>query len=205
MKWVMRKKEFLKQKIDEIFEIRIKCLKIIFLVFFFGIFLRLFNLQVLKYSKYSIIERKTRYAKIKIIGERGKIYDRKGNLLAFNVPNYSIYFDTWMLNNLKEKNPKYLNELKKHLSEILKIDEKRIEEKMRESYALIKKNIDIEEYEKIKILKVYILKKIIRGFIHMEDTLATYLGIQMLMEMGLKELNISMIHFLKGKMVYILY
>lgn len=154
MKWIMGIKEFLKRKQDETFEIRIRCVKLIFLLSFLGIFVQLFNLQVVKYSKYSIIERKTRYAKIKVLGERGKIYDRNGNLLAFNVPNYSVYFDTWMLNNIKEKNPTYLNELKKHLSEILKIDEKNIEEKMKESYALIKKNIDIEEYEKIKKLNL---------------------------------------------------
>jgi len=102
------------------------------------------------YSKYKIIERKTRYAKIKVLAERGKIYDRWGNLLAFNLPNYSLYFDTWMIQKLKEKNPEYLNELKNKLSEILKIDKKQIEEKMNEPYALIKKDIEIEEYEKIK-------------------------------------------------------
>ncbi|HOK56592.1 MAG TPA: penicillin-binding protein 2 [bacterium] len=140
----------MKQKQDDIFERRIRYTKLIFFTGFLLIFCQLFNLQVIMYSKYKIIERKTRYAKIKVLAERGKIYDRWGNLLAFNLPNYSLYFDTWMIQKLKEKNPEYLNELKNKLSEILKIDKKQIEEKMNEPYALIKKDIEIEEYEKIK-------------------------------------------------------
>lgn len=150
----LKKIEFLKQEQDNIFEKRVRYTKIIFFISFFGIFFQLFNLQVIKYSKYIIIDRKTRYEKIKVIAERGKIYDRWGKLLAFNLPNYSLYFDTWMLNYLKEKKPEYLDELKNNLFEILKIEKKELEKKMKEPYSLIKKDLEIEEYEKIKKLKL---------------------------------------------------
>ncbi|MCM8810356.1 MAG: penicillin-binding protein 2 [Candidatus Omnitrophica bacterium] len=114
----------------------------------------MFYLQVINYSKNAMIDRKTKFVKIKILAERGKIFDRNGKLLAFDFPNYSLYFDTWMIKKLKIENPGYLNELKNCLSEILKIEKKDIEEKMNGSYCLIKKNLEIEEYEKLKKLKL---------------------------------------------------
>ncbi|MFN4227229.1 MAG: peptidoglycan D,D-transpeptidase FtsI family protein [Candidatus Ratteibacteria bacterium] len=154
MKLIIKNLQFLKQKQGNIFEQRLKYTKRIFFFCFLVIFYKLFNLQVIKYSKNAIIDKKTKYARIKILAERGKIYDRTGKLLAFNFPNYSLYFDTWMINKLKIEEPGYLNELKNQLSEILKIDQKDIEKKINEPYCLIKKNLEIEEYEKIKRLKL---------------------------------------------------
>ncbi|MCM8785658.1 MAG: penicillin-binding protein 2 [Candidatus Omnitrophica bacterium] len=154
MKKIIKKPRFLKQEQSNIFEERIRYIKIIFFICFLGIFFKLFNLQVIEYSKNAIIDKKTKFARIKILPERGKIFDRNGKLLAFNFPNYSLYFDTWVIKKLRTEKPEYLDELKNTLFEILKIDKKEIEEKMNGSYCLIKKNLEIEEYEKIKKLKL---------------------------------------------------
>ena len=154
MKRILKKQGLFKQKQGNIFEVRIRYIKIIFFVCFLGIFCKMFYLQVINYSKNAMIDRKTKFVKIKILAERGKIFDRNGKLLAFDFPNYSLYFDTWMIKKLKIENPGYLNELKNCLSEILKIEKKDIEEKMNGSYCLIKKNLEIEEYEKLKKLKL---------------------------------------------------
>ncbi|MCM8833298.1 MAG: penicillin-binding protein 2, partial [Candidatus Omnitrophica bacterium] len=154
MKRILKKQGLFKQKQGNIFEVRIRYIKIIFFVCFLGIFCKMFYLQVINYSKNAMIDRKTKFVKIKILAERGKIFDRNGKLLAFDFPNYSLYFDTWMIKKLKVENPGYLNELKNCLSEILKIEKKDIEEKMNGSYCLIKKNLEIEEYEKLKKLKL---------------------------------------------------
>jgi len=146
-KWELK---FLRQGQNKnIFEYRIKWIKRIFFFILFVISIKLFYLQVINQFKYLKVG-KTQYEKIIVPAERGKIFDRNGKLLAFNLPNYDIYFDTWTINHLKKKEPTYLEKLKKELSEILKIDIKQIEEKMKQPYVLIKRNIDFEEYKKIK-------------------------------------------------------
>ena len=148
------KLKFLRQEQNKnIFEYRIKWTERIFFFILCGISIKLFYLQVINQYKYIKIG-KTQYQKIIVPAERGKIFDRNGKLLAFNLPNYNIYFDTWTINYLKKKEPEYLEKLKNYLSEILKMDIKQIEEKMNQSYSLIKKNIDYEEYKKIKELQL---------------------------------------------------
>jgi len=136
-----------------IFEYRIKWIERGFFFILCIISLRLFYLQIIKQYRYMKIG-KTQYEKIIVPAERGEIFDRNGKLLAFNIPNYSVYFDTWMIKYLKEHEPYYLEELKNNLSQILNIDKKEIEEKMAQPYALIKKDIDSEEYKKIKELQI---------------------------------------------------
>lgn len=154
MKMGKMKLRFLKQgRNKNIFEYRIKWAERIFFFILCIITFRLFHLQVISQFKNMKVS-KNLYEKIIVPAERGKIFDRNGKLLAFNLPNYNIYFDTWMLNHIKEKEPDYLDELKNNLSQILHMDKKEIEEKMSQPYALIKKNINFEEYEKIKELKI---------------------------------------------------
>ncbi|MGC8976297.1 MAG: peptidoglycan D,D-transpeptidase FtsI family protein [Candidatus Ratteibacteria bacterium] len=133
---------------------RLKYIRCLFFILFFIIFGRLFYLQVLKQIKYVKIGLKTEYKKITVPGERGRIFDRNGKLLAFNMPSYDIYFDSWMINYLREEEPYYLEEMKEKISNILGIEKKDIEEKMKESYGLIKKDISVEEFAKIKELNI---------------------------------------------------
>ncbi|MCM8818507.1 MAG: penicillin-binding protein 2 [Candidatus Omnitrophica bacterium] len=156
---------FLKQEQGDILNRRIRYTKLIFFIGFFIIFWRLFQLQIISYSKYEKVDRKTKYVNVKVQGERGLIKDRNGKILTSNLESFSIYFDTWMINNLKEKNPSYLNYLKDKLSEILKIEKNHIDKLINEPYALIKKDIPFQEYEKIKqekIKGIHIEKKLKR-------------------------------------------
>ncbi len=162
MKMFLKKLKFLKREQDDIFETRIRYIKLLFLIGFMVIFFRLFQLQIINYPKYEKVDIKSKYVKMEIPGERGKIIDSNGKILALNILSYSIYFDTWMINNLKKNNPDYIKILKDKLCEILKIDKKEIEKKMEESYALIKKEVDVDEYENIKKEKlkgIYMEKK----------------------------------------------
>ncbi|MCM8803642.1 MAG: penicillin-binding protein 2 [Candidatus Omnitrophica bacterium] len=154
MKRVLKRPKFLKQEQSNIFEIRLKYTKFIFFIIFFIIFSRLFYLQIINQFQYVKIGWKTGYSKIKVPAERGKIFDRNGKLLAFDIPSCNLYFDTWMIKYLQKENPYYLQEFKNYLSEILNIEKKQIEEKMNQSYSLIKRNVSFEEYKKIKDLKI---------------------------------------------------
>ncbi|MCX7917901.1 MAG: penicillin-binding protein 2, partial [bacterium] len=158
MKRILKNQVFLKQGQKKTFEERIGYTKFIFFIGFVVIFLQLFKLQIIDYSKYKPIEIKTIYKKIKLIAERGRIYDRNGKLLALDIPRYSLHFDTWMINKMrndpKEKDPKKVENLKELLSNILKIEKNELEEKINIPYALIKKDLSPEEYKKIKELKI---------------------------------------------------
>lgn len=49
-----------------------------------GILLELFNVQIFNWRHYQRLAAAQHYTKVKLLGERGKIYDRKGRLLALN-------------------------------------------------------------------------------------------------------------------------
>lgn len=150
MKRILKIRKFWKQEQSNIFERKTLFIKRFFGFCFFIIFLKLFYLQILKFSK----PEKLDYIKVNVPAERGRIYDRNGKIFALDIPTFSLYFDTWMINYLKQKQPEYLEYLKNTLSEILKIPKNQIEEKMNQTYALIKKNLELEEYEKIKSLNL---------------------------------------------------
>lgn len=57
----------------------------IFLFALWGAMLfKLFNVQILNWRHYQRMAAVQHYTKVKLLGERGKIYDRKGRVLAFN-------------------------------------------------------------------------------------------------------------------------
>lgn len=149
-----QKPQLLKVKQDNIFDFKIKVTKILFFIGFIIVFGKIFTLQIINYPKYEKVDRKTKFAKIIIPGERGKILDKNGKILAFDLPSYSLYFDTWMIKNLREKNPSYLNYLCENLSRILKMEKEEIEKLMNKPYSLIKKNLKFEEYIEIKEKKL---------------------------------------------------
>lgn len=161
MKRILEKMMFWRHEQNNFFEIRLKYTKRIFFLIFFIIFSRLFHLQIIQHYKYIKIGR-TVYDKVVVPAERGRIFDRNGKILALNIPTFDVYFDTWMINYLKGKNGAFLEDIKNKLAEILKINPETIEKLMHQSYPLIKKNIDVEEYTKIKelgIKGVYFEKK----------------------------------------------
>jgi len=59
-------------------------------VVFFGIFARLFLLQVIAGGEYRALAERNRQKIVPIRAERGQIFDRKGAQLTANVPNFSL-------------------------------------------------------------------------------------------------------------------
>ena len=130
------------------FNLRMKYGKYFFLFLFSVVLFGLFKIQVIDYSIYSLKDKKTRYEKVKIPVCRGTIYDRNGKILAMSVPVYSVGIDTWVINNLKEKN---LDDIeKKKICDCLGIEKQILKEKMKKPYAILKNNLTVEEYQKIK-------------------------------------------------------
>ena len=75
--------------------------------------------------------------------ERGKIYDRNGNLLSTNITSYSLHVNS---NKIKNK-----NKLSIKLSKILNIDNNIIYKKLnsKKNFVYLKRNISPKEHQKI--------------------------------------------------------
>ncbi|MCD6407792.1 penicillin-binding protein 2 [bacterium] len=142
------------QQNKDIFIFRLRVAKGIFLFMFFIIFSFLVKIQIVQSEKYAGKEKKAEYRKIVEPSQRGNIYDRNGKILAMSIPVYSVSFDTWMINYKRKKDPSYPEKLKKKLSEILGIEEEEIEKKMKKPYSMIKRELTLEEYKKIKREKI---------------------------------------------------
>ena len=69
---------------------RILVLGIILIIIFFIYVVRLYNLQVVEYSDWSAQANNNRTHEINLSASRGMIYDRKGYILARNIPSYNI-------------------------------------------------------------------------------------------------------------------
>src|SRR4030042_921238 len=69
---------------------RILVLGIILIIIFFIYVARLYNLQVVEYSDWSAQANSNRTHEINLSASRGMIYDRKGYILARNIPSYNI-------------------------------------------------------------------------------------------------------------------
>lgn len=135
---------------EQKFLFRMRIVKIAFFSMFAIIFFSLLNIQVLNHSKYSGRLKRQRYTEVKIPVPRGKILDREGRILGMDVPAYSLYLDFRKINHYKKKNPDYLEKLNKNLMDVLTISEKELEEKMGHPYPLVKRELAVEEYQKLK-------------------------------------------------------
>lgn len=69
----------------------ITLLFIVFVIFYFLLAYRLYNIQVLQEEKYKEIARREHLTSLSIDGERGNIYDRNLNKLASNVSTKSLF------------------------------------------------------------------------------------------------------------------
>ncbi|MCL5408724.1 MAG: penicillin-binding protein 2 [Candidatus Omnitrophica bacterium] len=131
-----------KQLPDEIFSVRIKGLKILFFILLSIIFGKLLYLQGFKYSYYHSKANQLHFIKIEMPAHRGTIYGRNNNILAIDIPAKTLYVYT---KNVKDKQSTI-----KTISEILNIPENKLEEKFREIYPLIERNIPMNEYDALK-------------------------------------------------------
>ena len=110
----------IKSAVTELFYKRVFIVIIIFCVLFSILIVRLFNLQIVNGQQY-LDDYKLQIQKTRVLqGTRGNIYDRNGNLLAYNELAYSVTIeDTGSYSSIEEKN----KELNKELTEIIRIVE----------------------------------------------------------------------------------
>jgi len=131
-------KKFLIFDIDDLkkFHKRIFFSIIVFLSFYFVAIFRIADVMIFESN---VIEITNIIEKI----ERGKIYDRNGQLLATNINNYSLAAKPLKINNKSI--------LSNQLSEILSIDKEAIEKKLSsvKKFVWLKRNISPKEHQKI--------------------------------------------------------
>ncbi|OQX88151.1 MAG: hypothetical protein B6D55_01190 [Candidatus Omnitrophica bacterium 4484_70.2] len=126
-----------------------------FLFFFIGIFSRIAYLQIIKRNFLQQVARKEHIKLIPLQGERGRIFDRKGRILATNINVFSLYADP--------KNIEDIGKIERILSEELEIDKKEIKRKLTRNsrFVWLKRKISLEGKERInKLIKKFKLKGI---------------------------------------------
>ena len=106
--------------VEDIFSIRMKKTKAIFLFLFSCIFIDLFfvimfKIQIFPPAKITTANESDIYREISIPVPRGTIYDRNGRILAMSVPFYSAYLDSWAIAYEEKKHPDYRKKLKNEL------------------------------------------------------------------------------------------
>ena len=109
---------------------------IVFLGFYFVAIFRIADVMVFENNVKEITN-------IKANIERGKIYDRNGQLLATNIHNYSLAANPLKINNKSD--------LSNQLSAILFLDKEVIEKKLlsQKKFVWLKRNISPKEHQKI--------------------------------------------------------
>lgn len=93
---------------------------LIFTTSFFIIVSRLFYLQVVRTSSYSLMAQSNLYREIPIYANRGVIKDSKGKIIVRNRPGYQIKIDnrTYLAQSIENR---------KKIAEILQLDQKQLE------------------------------------------------------------------------------
>lgn len=116
-----------------------------FLIFYFLIIIKLFNLQILKPKK---IDQSFYLKSKKLLPERGKIYDRSLNPLVLNQNSYLLYLEPKKISDRQK--------LVKFLSEKLEISEASIEAKIDDSkyWISIVGGLDEGKKKEIESLKI---------------------------------------------------
>ncbi len=104
--------------------------------FFFIVFLRLVNIQIIKREQLISYIEKQYYTKENVVLPRGAITDAKGNILAISIPTISVFAIPKYIQN-KER-------VAKELSKILKMPESVIFKKLKKhkNYTIIAENVD---------------------------------------------------------------
>ena len=103
-----------------------------------------YSVSIFRIADVMLFEVKAKKLNIeKVISDRGKIYDRNGNLLSTNIVGYSLH-----VNSKKIKNK---SELSKKLSKIINVDENIIFKKLNydKSFVYLKRNISPKEQQAI--------------------------------------------------------
>ncbi|GAI00578.1 unnamed protein product [marine sediment metagenome] len=127
---------------------RIIFLLIVFIILYFSLIYRLYNIQIIQSNKFKEIAQQEHLTSFSIEGERGNIYDRNFKKLAVNVNVQSLFAIP-----PKIKNPQ---ETARKVSSILNLKTKDILEKLnqKKSFLWIKRKLKKTEVIEIKKLNL---------------------------------------------------
>ena len=127
---------------------RIIFLLIVFIILYFSLIYRLYNIQVVQSSKFKEIAKQEHLTSFSIEGERGNIYDRNYKKLAVNIDVKSLFAIP-----PKVENPQ---EIAQKISSILNLKTKDILEKLnqKKSFVWIKRKLSETEVAEIKELNL---------------------------------------------------
>jgi len=169
--------EQLKQeRAEELFPFRLRLTKSFFFFLFLLVFAQLFKIQIFQHSQIIADSSTGKYMKLSIPVPRGTIYDRNGKILAMSVPFYSAYLDSWAVSHREKTEPSYKRRLKSELHSIIGMRESEIDNKINQSYPLLKRELSIKEYRELKEKKLpgIVFEKDFRRF-YPNDKLACHI------------------------------
>ncbi|RUL55908.1 MULTISPECIES: penicillin-binding transpeptidase domain-containing protein [Lysinibacillus] len=130
---------------------RLKLILYGFILFGIAVVLRLFYVQVIQHDKLTELAKENWDREIPFASERGEITDRKGNVIVTNKLAPTLYFMPAQNDNVELA--------AKQIAQVLKLDEKKLFEKMNSRSYLVKlapeaKNISYEQAVQIQGLKI---------------------------------------------------
>lgn len=188
---------------------RLRAIMLIFTVLILLLIIRVFWLQIVKGSWYQKAVSAQQFRNQVISPSRGKILDRNGNELAYNLPVVTITADPSQIQMSKVKT----GEIVQSLSEILAMDRTELDKVLQQTghYALVKRKVDKDTGEKIR---KWINEKGIVGIFINQDTKRYYpnkklaahvIGFTGADNQGLNGIELVMEQYLKGKPGKLLY
>ena len=175
--------------------LRIYFIYAFFILFFFSLVTRIAYLQIVQKDLFKKLAQNQHLKIIPLKGERGRIFDRKGRILATNLNVYSIYAD-----------PKLIDEkirTAKALASILNLDNKEVLTKLRKKsrFVWIKRKITPDQktnIEKIKLKGIGFIKDRMR-FYPQGRLLAHTLGGVNIDNEGIEGIELFYDRYLRGK------
>ncbi len=126
-----------------------------FLGVFFILLFKLFYLQILKHDYFWKLAQQRTFVRLEIPAPRGRIYDRKGLLLAGNRPSFNLYLDPFYLKGREDQ-------VLRLLAEILEEDFVRLKEEYlylkRRAYGeiLFRRGLDRDVVARLEARKYYL-------------------------------------------------
>lgn len=176
--------------------VRLRVIQIICAGIFLAIGIRIFYVQVLSRTFFQNLSEKQSTRVIQLTGQRGKIYDRTGRLLAEDIFSYSVWADPKQIKNK--------DDTARILSKLLREDLALLREKItapRKRFVWLKRKVDYDAYQAVvrqKLPGVYIKKEHIR-FYPQGKIAAHVLGFVNIDHHGLEGVELKYDHYLKGR------
>ncbi|HFC97993.1 MAG TPA: penicillin-binding protein 2 [Thermosulfurimonas dismutans] len=141
--------------IEELYEKRLIFWGYGFLFLFFIVLVKLFYLQILRHSYFMRLAVKRTFSRVLIPAPRGRIFDRRGVLLAGDRPTFNLYLDPYYLKGHEDQ---VLRVLARILGEKLSVLKTRYLLKKRQSYGevLLRQGLDWATVARIEARSYYL-------------------------------------------------